>query len=249
MKIVLPRLAAHCALGLVLLALHGPAAADVVRVAVASNFADAAQALAVAFERDSGHQVQLVPGSTGKHYAQIVNGAPFEVFLAADADRPRLLEHAGLAVPGSRFTYALGRLVLWSPLPDQVDAAGHVLAGDGFRRLALANPGLAPYGRAAREVLERRGQWRRLQGRLVQGENVGQAYQFVHSGAAELGFVADSQVMGMAGSRWDIPADLHAPIEQQALLLQSAPAARAFLDFVASEAGRALIQAHGYHTP
>jgi molybdate transport system substrate-binding protein len=236
-----------CVLGLLLFA--APAAGDDLRVAVASNFAGAAGALVAAFERDSGHQTRLVAGSTGKHYAQILNGAPFGVFLAADADRPQRLERAGLAIPGSRFTYALGRLVLWSPAPDRVDAAGKVLEGDGFSRLALANPALAPYGRAAREVLEKTGQWQRLQGRLVRGENVGQAYQFVHSGAAELGFVAASQVIDRGGSRWDIPSGFHAPIEQQAVLLQNAPAARAFLNFVRSEAGRALIRAHGYHTP
>jgi len=226
-----------------------PVAADSLTVAVASNFASVARVLADAFERDSGHRVQLVPGATGKHFAQIRNGAPFEVFLAADASRPEQLEREGLAVPGSRFTYALGTLVLWSPDPGLVDTAGRVLARGDFRRLALANPELAPYGRAARDVLLAQGLWSSLRDRLVQGENVSQVFQFVHSGAAELGFVAGSQILGKAGSRWVVPGQLHQPIEQQAVLLSDRATGRAFLDFLRSDSGQALIRAHGYHTP
>ncbi len=221
------------------------------RIAVAANFAPTLEQLAEAFRRETpaAIPVTLVPGSTGKHYAQIRHGAPFDAFFAADAARPERLEREGRIVPGSRFTYALGCLVLWSPDPDRVDADGRVLAGDGFRRLAIANPRLAPYGRAAREVLEGLDLWARLQPRLVRGENIAQAFQYVASGNAELGFVACSQVIGRAGSRWPPDPARHAPIVQQAVLLRDSPAARAFLDFVRSPAARARIRAAGYGLP
>ncbi len=237
-------------MGLVVaLVLCRPSSADGVTVAVASNFRETAQVLAAEFERRSGHRVRLAFGSTGRHYAQIVHGAPFAVFLAADDERPARLEREGRAVAGSRFTYALGRLVLWSPRPGRVDGAGRVLEEGGFRRLALANPRLAPYGRAAREVLRRRGLWRRLRPRLVMGENVAQALQFVHSGNAGLGFVALAQVRDAGGSRWEVPAQEYTPIRQQAVLLEERPAARGFLEFLRSPAGRDIIRAHGYHLP
>lgn len=231
----------------------GPAAAAELRVAVASNFRQAMEVLARDFEERTGHAVTLSAGSTGKHYAQIRNGAPFDVFLAADERRPRLLEEHGEAVAGSRFTYARGRLVLWSADPALVDAEGRVLDESGFRYIAIANPRLAPYGRAAREVLERRGLWERLAGRIALGENVAQAFQFVRSGNAALGFVARSQVAsldpGERGSSWIVPGSLHEPIDQQAVLLRDGEAARALLDYVRSAEGRSLIREHGYDTP
>ena len=227
-----------------------PARAAEIHVAVAANFATPMAELATAFEAVSEHTVVVSAGSTGAHYAQIKNGAPFELFFAADAERPALLESEGLAVHGSRFTYAVGRLALWSPRAGFVDAEGRVLEGGGFRHLAIANPELAPYGAAAREVLERRGLWESLRERIVQGQDVGQAYAFVHSGNAELGFVAYSQIVRpgapVEGSFWLVPEELHKPIEQQAVLLKDGPAARAFLEFVKGADARALIRSFGY---
>lgn len=231
----------------------GPVSAAEVRVAVASNFAPVMPALAERFERESGHRLQVALGASGKIYAQIRHGAPFEVFLSADADKPAQLERDGLAVPGSRFTYALGRLVLWSPQPGRVDGEGAVLDRGHFRKLALANPRLAPYGQAAVEVLRARGLYERLQPRFVMGENIAQAHQFVASGSAELGFVALAQVrqngLPIAGSAWIVPDALHAPIRQDAVLLEAGrrqPAAQAFLTFLRSAPARAIVQAYGY---
>ena len=229
-----------------------PASADEIRVAVASNFNEAIKAIAGRFERQTEHKVTLVFGSTGKLYAQIRNGAPFHAFFAADAKRPRLLEEAGLGQPGSRFTYAVGRLVLWSPKTAYVDDQGKVLDKGDFRHLALANPRLAPYGRAAREVLEKRRRWLELRDRMVRGENIGQTFQFVRSGNAELGFVAWSQLerpgQPMTGSWWAVPQTLYSPIEQQAVLLQDNSAARAFLAFVRGREALEVIGAYGYGT-
>ena len=229
---------------------QGPAVADEILVAVASNFTGAIKALAERFEQETGHDVVLSFGSTGKHYAQIRHGAPYHAFFAADVERPRLLEEEGRIVPGSRFTYAFGKLVLWSPDAGVVDAGGDVLAAGDFQRLAIANPRLAPYGTAAQQVLEARGLWADLQPRLVRGENIGQTYQYVKSGAAPLGFVAYSQIRTPdsepSGSAWLVPEDLYSPIEQQAVLLKDTPAARAFMAFLRSgEAGR-MIQDFGY---
>ncbi|HEX22337.1 MAG TPA: molybdate ABC transporter substrate-binding protein [Chromatiales bacterium] len=186
-------------------------------------------------------------------YAQIHHGAPFDALFAADEHRPALLEEAGRVRPGSRFTYAIGRLVLWSPDAGRVDAAGRVLSEGRFRHLAIANPKLAPYGRAAQQVLEARGLWQMLRPRLVRGENVGQAWQFVHSGNAELGFVALSQVrqqgQAAAGSHWVVPQVLYAPIVQQAVLLTDNPLAADFLRFVQGDEGRAMIASFGYQLP
>jgi molybdate transport system substrate-binding protein len=229
------------------------AAADEIRVAVASNFADTMREITGRFEQQSGHNVTLVFGSTGMHYAQIRNGAPFDAFFAADVKRPKLLEEEGITLADSRFTYAVGKVVLWSPNADYVDPAGEVLEQGDFRHLALANPKLAPYGRAAREVLEKRGQWRNLQDRIVRGENVGQAFQFVNSGNAELGFVAWSQIKRpgrpLAGSWWEIPQALYSPIEQQAVLLNANSVARDFLSFVRGNEALRIIGAYGYGTP
>jgi molybdate transport system substrate-binding protein len=229
------------------------ALAGEVRVAVASNFAEAMTDIAQRFEASTGHNVKLSSGSTGKHYAQIRNGAPFDLFFAADARRPDLLERAGLAKAGSRFTYAVGKLVLWSPDPNYVDAEGKILEQGDFRHLAIANPKLAPYGRAAQEVLEGRGLWHVLSSRIVRGENIGQAYQFIKSGNAELGFVAYSQIKRPdrppEGSVWDVPQSSYSPIEQQAVLINDNDAARAFLSFVRQIEISALIREYGYRTP
>ena len=231
----------------------GGAQAGEARVAVAANFAPALRALAEAFEARQGGRIAIVVGSTGKLYAQIHHGAPFDALFAADERRPALLEAAGRARPGSRFTYAIGRLALWSPDAGRVDAAGRVLSEGRFRHLAIANPKLAPYGRAARQVLEARGLWQTLRPRLVRGENIGQAWQFVHSGNAELGFVALSQLrqpgQAAAGSHWLVPQALHAPIVQQAVLLTDNPLAADFLRFVQGDKGRAMIAAFGYQLP
>jgi molybdate transport system substrate-binding protein len=239
---------------LLLLTMPLTAAADrEITVAVASNFAAAAERVAEAFERERDVRVVLSVGSTGKHYAQIVHGAPFDAFLAADAERPRRLEADGRAVTGSRFTYAIGTLALWSPDPDRVDADGDVLEHGEFRFLSLANPRLAPYGKAAEQVLRARGSWDALQQRLVLGSNIGQAFHFVASGNAELGFVALSQIRrpgeAHSGSLWLPPPRLYAPIEQQAVLLVDDGDARAFLAYLRSDAAMALIREYGYEVP
>jgi molybdate transport system substrate-binding protein len=233
------------------------AAADEVQLAVAANFAAPAKHLAERFAQGSGgHKVLISTGSTGKFYAQIKNGAPFDVLLSADAETPSRMEKEGLVVPGQRFTYALGKLVLWSPQANLVDERGEVLRKQAFRRLSIANPRLAPYGAAAQQVMEKLGVWSGLQERLVLGENIAQAYQFVSSGNAELGFVAYSQIRdpdrATTGSFWLVPQTLYAPIQQDAALLIRAEgnqAARQFLAFLRSAPARELILAYGYDLP
>jgi molybdate transport system substrate-binding protein len=239
---------------LALLAL--PAAADEVRVAVAANFTAPMEKIAAEFARDTGHRAVIAYGATGKFYAQIRNGAPFEVFLSADDETPQRLEQEGFTVSGQRFPYAIGRLVLWSPKPGYVDQQGEVLKKSGFQHLALANPKLAPYGRAAQEVLEKRGLWQPLQPKLVFGENITQTYQFVSSGNAELGFVAYSQIVKdgklSAGTAWVVPQDLYAPIRQDAVLLaagRSKPAAEQLLRYLKSAKAAAIIRSFGYDLP
>lgn len=240
---------------LLLTLLCGSASAVAVelRIAVATNFSRTATVLAKQFEQQTGHTVRLAFGSTGKHYAQIKHGAPFDIFFAADERRPALLEKEGIAVPGSRFTYAQGKLVLWSPDKNRVDANGDVLASDNFRKLAIANPKLAPYGFAAREILQARGLWEKLQPRLVRGENIGQTFQFVRTNNAQLGFVAAAQVLSsnkdVDGSYWTPPQLLYTPIIQQAVLVKDTPSAWGFIQFIKSEASRSVIQASGYLTP
>jgi len=239
-------------LAIVVLA-SGQAMAEEIRIAVASNFANVIKILSVRFEAATGHKVALIYGSTGKHYAQISNGAPFDAFFAADIKRPELLEKAGFALPGSRFTYARGKIVLWSPRAGYIDTEGEVLAKGAFDYLAIANPGLAPYGKAAEEVLRARGLWDELKTRVVRGENIGQAFQFVNSGNAELGFVACSQLRWpghpVEGSWWEVPQALYTPVDQQAVLLKDNAVARAFLSFVKSAESRALVREFGYATP
>jgi molybdate transport system substrate-binding protein len=238
---------------IVLLLAPAVAWAGQAQVAVAANFAEPAREIAARFKARTGHEAVMSFGSSGQFYAQIANGAPFEVFLSADAERPRRAEAEGLAVAGSRFTYARGRLVLWSPDPKLVDGRGKVLASGRFAKLSIADPKLAPYGEAAVETLRRAGAYERVKGKLVLGTSVTQAFQFVKSGAAELGFVALSQVVGeRGGSRWVVPEADHAPIEQQAVLLKRGandPAARAFLTFLKGPEARAIVRRFGYEVP
>lgn len=236
-----------------LLLIAALARADEVQVAVAANFTAPARVLAESFARETGHVAVLAFGGTGKFYAQIRNGAPFEVLLAADDETPARLEKEGAAVHGSRFVYATGRLVLWSARSDFVDGQGAVLGKGGFRHLAIANPRLAPYGRAAVEALDALKLADALQPMLVQAENVAQAWQFVASGNAELGFVALSQVARDGrigtGSGWIVPASLHQPIRQEAVLLargRGRPAAEAWLRHLRGDGARAVMRAHGY---
>ncbi|MDP2030792.1 MAG: molybdate ABC transporter substrate-binding protein [Thiobacillus sp.] len=231
---------------------HSAYAAEV-QVAVAANFTAPMQAIAAAFEKSTGHKAQLSFGATGKFYAQIKNGAPFDVLLAADDETPARLEREGAAVAGSRFTYAIGQLALWSAKPGYVDAKGEVLKTGAFDHLALANPKLAPYGAAAVETLNRLGLLAALQPRFVQGENIAQTFQFVSTGNAELGFVALSQVMKngkvSSGSAWIVPPSLHAPIRQDAAILirgKDNPAALALMKYLKEDQARAIIKTYGY---
>lgn len=217
-----------------------------IRVAVASNFVVPAKLLAREFEASSRHDVVLLSGSTGKHAAQIKHGLQVDVFLAADSARPRWLEKQGLAVAGSRFTYAIGRLALWQPSTNSVGKEA-LLTGQG--RLAIANPKLAPYGAAAIQVLKALEVYQHWQAKLVRGENIAQAYQFVHTGNADLGLVAASQLNQSSQDSWLVPAELHSPIEQQAVLLSDCEAARIFYAFLQSEKALELIRQHGYDTP
>ncbi len=230
----------------------GTVRADQVTVAVAANFTAAAKEIATAFQEKTGHEAVLVFGGTGKLFAQIANGAPFDVFLAADDKTPAKAETENLAVAGSRFTYATGRIVLYSTDPNLVDQAGAILKTGKFNKLAIGNPATAPYGRAASEVLHALGVFETLASKIVFGENVAQTYQFVVTGNAELGFVALSQVVDAdKGSRWLVPTDLYTPIRQDAVLLEGAfgkPAARAFLQFLRGDAGREIVARFGYGT-
>lgn len=231
----------------------GLAQAGEVSVAVAANFTAPMQKIAAAFAQDTGHKAVLAFGSTGKFYAQIKNGAPFQLLLAADDETPARLEKEGLALAGTRFTYATGRLVLWSRQPGLVDDKGEVLRQGKFERLAVADPKLAPYGAAAMQVLGQLGLLQALQPRLVQGENIAQTHQFVATGNAALGFVALSQVMTegriATGSAWVVPLSLHAPLRQDAIVLNAGKdqaAAAALAAYLKGDKARAIIRAYGY---
>jgi molybdate transport system substrate-binding protein len=235
-----------------------PLAADVaergaVRVAVAANLASLHEKLAEAFTAGTGHTVTASIGSTGQLYAQIMNGAQYDVFLSADAKRVDLLHEAGAAVEGTRFTYAIGRLALYGPSLDSLRAIDAELRDAANRRIAIANPRLAPYGAAAEQLIERLGLRSLIARRLVRGENVTQAFQFVKTGAAEIGFVAWSQVVAEPERSWRlVPAELHDRIAQDAVLLYSGetnPAARAYLEFLRGDVARRMIRAGGYDTP
>ncbi|HRD34658.1 MAG TPA: molybdate ABC transporter substrate-binding protein [Rhodocyclaceae bacterium] len=224
-----------------------------VLVAVAANFTTPMQQIAADFEKETGHKAVLSFGATGKFYAQIVNGAPFDVFLSADASTPEKLENEGHVVAGSRFTYAVGTLTLWSAKPDFVDDKGEVLRSGDFRHLAIANPKTAPYGAAAIATLTKLQLLDAVQGRFVQGENIAQTLQFVSTGNAELGFVALSQVFKdgviTSGSAWVVPEELHDPIRQDAALLvrgKDNRAAAALLDYLKGEKAHAVIKSFGY---
>jgi molybdate transport system substrate-binding protein len=239
----------------VLLAARSVEAADV-HVAVAANFARPMQRIAADFEKETGHHVVPVTGATGTFLAQIESGAPFEVLLAADRTAPEKLEADGLGVPGSRFTYALGTLVLWSSRSNFVDAAGEVLRKGSFQHIAIANPKLAPYGAAAVEAMGALGVLDALRPKLVLGESIAQAYQFVASDSAELGFVALSQVVApdasVPGSYWVVPPNLFAPIRQDAVLLRRGAqnaAARALCEYLKGPKAKKVIAAFGYQLP
>lgn len=234
-----------------LMAIH--ARADEVQVAVAANFTAPMQKIAAQFEKNTGHKAVLTFGATGKFYAQIRNGAPFQILLAADDETPARLEKEGVTLAGSRFTYAIGKLVLWSARPELVDDKGEVLRKGDFAHLAIANPRTAPYGAAAIESLTALGLLQAVQPKFVQAENIAQAFQFAATGNAQLGFVAMSQVYEngklKSGSAWIVPAQLHAPIRQDAVILEkgrNAPAAQALLRFLKSEQAMSLIRSYGY---
>ncbi len=224
-----------------------PAKAGETLVAVAANFTAAATEIGEAFTQATGHAVKYSFGPTGQLYTQIAKGAPFEVFLAADAERPALAEGSGHAVPGSRFTYAVGKLVLWSADPALIDGTGAILGTGTFKKLAIANPATAPYGAAALDVLAALGLAEALAPKIVQGASISQAHQFVATGNAQVGFVALAQVVfDDGGSRWVVPEDLYAPIVQDAVLVRDTEAARAYLNFLRSPDARRIIQRHGY---
>ncbi len=233
------------------------ATGETLTIAVASNFSRPAQAIAERYAAATGHDVRLTPGSTGKLYAQITNGAPFDVFLAADVERPMLLETAGLGVHGSRFTYAIGSLVLWST-DKTLEGVGCMVALEDLadRKLAIANPQTAPYGVAAEQFLKSEGLWDRVQPALVFGENIAQTLQFVASGNASLGLISKSQAIDprlpAATCRRDVPASQHSDLQQQAILLRRAEhkeAATGFLAFLRDTIAMDIIDAHGYRVP
>ena len=228
--------------------------ADEVQVAVAANFTAPIQAIASDFEKDTGHTLVAAYGATGQFYAQIKNGAPFEVFLAADDNTPQRLENEGETVPGSRFTYAIGTLALWSAKDGYVDEQGKVLSDNAYKHLSIANPKAAPYGLAATQVLAKLGLTDKVKDKIVEGQNITQAYQFISTGNAELGFVALSQIYKdgkvSSGSAWIVPEVMHDPIRQDAVILkkgQNNPAAKALAQYLKSPKAIAIIKSYGYH--
>lgn len=227
--------------------------AEEVSVAVAANFTAPMQKIAAEFEKDTGHKATLAFGATGKFYAQITNGAPFEVFLSADDETPAKLENEAHAVKGTRFTYAIGKLVLWSATANYVDSQGDVLSKGDFKHIALANPKTAPYGAAAMEALKNMGLLEKAQAKVVQGENIAQTHQFVSTGSAELGFVALSQVFKDGkltnGSAWIVPEKNYSPIRQDAIILNKGrnnPGAIALMSYLKGEKARVIIRSFGY---
>ncbi len=230
--------------------------ADEVQVAVASNFSKPLEAIAEKFKAASGHELKISAGATGKLYAQIENGAPFEVFISADSKTPKKLVEAKMAEADTQFTYAFGKLVLWSSTEGYVDDKGEVLRKSDFKHLAIANPKTAPYGEAGMAVMEKLGLTAAITPKLVTGENITQTYDFVSTGNAELGFVALSQVQKdgklKGGSAWIVPADMYQPMAQDAVLLSSAKdsaAAKALLEFLKGEEAQAIISSYGYEIP
>ncbi|WP_242196494.1 MULTISPECIES: molybdate ABC transporter substrate-binding protein [unclassified Pseudomonas] len=231
----------------------GSAQADEVQVAVAANFTAPIQAIAADFEKDTGHKLVAAYGATGQFYTQIKNGAPFEVFLSADDTTPKKLDDEGATVKGSRFTYAVGTLALWSAKPGYVDAKGEVLKKNQYQHLSIADPKTAPYGLAATQVLAKEGLSEQVADKLVTGQNITQAFQFVSTGNAELGFVALSQIYKdgkvTRGSAWIVPASLHDPIKQDAVILtkgKDSAAAKALVDYLKGPKAAAVIKSYGY---
>jgi molybdate transport system substrate-binding protein len=242
--------------GALLITLAQVANAGEVNAAVAANFAEPVKLIAELFQKDTGHTVKFSFGSSGKFYSQIKEGAPFDVFLAADEKNPKLLEQEGLAVANTRFVYALGKLVLWSAQPGWVDDKGSVLSKGNYNKLSYADPKLAPYGLAAQETLQKLALWDKVQSKLVTGESITQAYQFAATGNADLAFIALSQITKdgklTEGSWWIVPAELYNPIKQSAVQLTAAKdkvAAQAFLTFLKSEKAVAIIRKFGYGLP
>ncbi|MDO8926728.1 MAG: molybdate ABC transporter substrate-binding protein [Sideroxyarcus sp.] len=243
-------------LGALLATMAQVANAGEVTAAVAANFTAPVQQIVELFQKETGHTVKLSFGSSGKFYSQIKEGAPFDVFLAADEKNPKLLEEEGLAVKDTRFVYALGKLVLWSAQPGFVDSKGAVLGKDGFNKIAYADPKLAPYGLAAQETLQKMKLWDKVQGKMVTGESIAQTYQFAATGNAEMAFIALSQITKdgkqSEGSFWLVPADMYNPIKQAAVQLTAAKdktAAEAFLKYLKSEKAVAIIRSFGYGLP
>ncbi|MDD1956762.1 molybdate ABC transporter substrate-binding protein [Pseudomonas sp. 8209] len=250
MRMRAPRFALTAVFGMLTL---NSAWADEVQVAVAANFTAPIQAIAKDFEKDTGHKLVASFGATGQFYAQIKNGAPFEVFLSADDTTPEKLENEGETVKGSRFTYAIGTLALWSPKAGYVDDKGEVLKKNDYKHLSIANPKAAPYGLAATQVLAKLNLAETTKGKLVEGQNITQAFQFVSTGNAELGFVALSQIYKDGkvsnGSAWIVPADLHDPIKQDAVILNKGKdnaAAKALVDYLKGPKAAEVIKSYGY---
>ncbi|MEZ0197182.1 molybdate ABC transporter substrate-binding protein [Pseudomonas qingdaonensis] len=250
MRMRAPRFALTAVFGMLTL---NSAWADEVQVAVAANFTAPIQVIAKDFEKDTGHKLVASFGATGQFYAQIKNGAPFEVFLSADDTTPEKLENEGETVKGSRFTYAIGTLALWSPKAGYVDDKGEVLKKNDYKHLSIANPKAAPYGLAATQVLAKLNLTEATKGKLVEGQNITQAFQFVSTGNAELGFVALSQIYKDGkvsnGSAWIVPADLHDPIKQDAVILNKGKdnaAAKALVDYLKGPKAAEVIKSYGY---
>jgi len=232
--------------------------ANEIRIAVASNFYPTMKEVVKqfeieAFDSSKASKIVLIPGSSGRHYAQIINGAPFDLFFSADKIRPVLLEQQRISKNESRFTYALGKLALWSPIKGLVDSEGQILYDKDFRFLAIANPKIAPYGIATKETLVSMKLWQDMNEKLVRGENIAQAFQFISSGNAELGFVSFSQLMSpnfsVRGSFWEVPQSLYNPIEQQAVLLTDSSLGRDFMLFVQTDKALNIISKFGYDLP
>ena len=253
MTIRASRFAPTCLATLLAVFAFGTAQADEVQVAVAANFTAPIQAIAADFEKDTGHKLVAAYGATGQFYTQIKNGAPFEVFLSADDSTPEKLEKEGDTVKGSRFTYAIGTLALWSAKEGYVDANGEVLKNNEYQHLSIANPKAAPYGLAATQVLEKLKLTEATKAKIVEGQNITQAYQFVSTGNAELGFVALSQIFKdgkvSSGSAWIVPASMHDPIKQDAVILnkgKDSAAAKALVEYLKGPKAAAVIQSYGY---
>ena len=234
------------------------AIADEIKIAVASNFYPTMKELVTHFESitpnsDTTNNIVLISGSSGKHYAQILNGAPFDLFFSADKLRPNMLEKEDVFNNQSRFTYALGKLALWSSFNEYVDSDGQVLYNDDFRFIAIANPKIAPYGIASKETLTSMNLWQDMEEKLVRGENIAQTFQFAKSGNAKLGFVSYSQILSLnsssEGSYWLVPQDMYQPIEQQAILLKDSSLGKDFLSFIKSNEALDIIKRNGYDLP